>query len=257
MIDILIPEDSTQDDTTQHKNTRRLADQQIDTANDREFTQDEVRQTIESFNPRKAPGLDGITREILTLTFQSIPQTITAMYNECLKRGRFPEHWKIAKIIPITKPGKKDSYDPSKYRPISLLNIEGKVLEKLLINRTMHRLYKTEFLNPNQYGFTPQKSTTDAAITVKQFIEPELERKRVVIMTSLDVKGAFDAAWWPAILRELREAECPRNLFQLTQDYCKDRRAVMLINNRKIEKSITKGCPQGSCSGSGFLDYTI
>ena len=116
----------------------------------------------------------------------------------------------------------------------------------------MYHLYKTEFLNPNQFGFTPQKSTTDAAMIVKQFIEPELERRTVVIMTSLDVKGAFDAAWWPAILRGLREAECIRNLYQLTQDYCKDRRAVMLINNRKIEKSISKRCPQVSCSGSGF-----
>ena len=67
----------------------------------------------------------------------------------------------------ITKPGKKDNYDPSKHRPISLLNIEDKVLEKLLINRIMHNLYKTEFLNPNQFGFTPQRSTTDVAMTVK------------------------------------------------------------------------------------------
>ena len=51
-------------------------------------------------------------------------------------------------------------------------------------------------------------------------------------MTSLDVKGAFDAAWWPAILRELREAKCPPNLYHLAQDYFKERRAVMLINNR-------------------------
>ena len=114
----------------------------------------------------------------------------------------------------------------------------------------MHHLYKTEFLNHNQFGFIPQKSTTGAAMTVKQFIGPELER-RVVIMTSLDVKGAFDAAWWPAILRGLREAECPRKLDELTQDYFKDRRAVMLINSRKIEKSITKGCPQESCCGPG------
>ena len=84
MMDQLLPEDSTQDDTIQHKNARRLANQPIDTANDRGFTQDEVRQTIESFNPRKATGPDGVTREILTLIFQSIPQTLTAMYNECL-----------------------------------------------------------------------------------------------------------------------------------------------------------------------------
>ena len=91
MMDLLIPEDSTQDDTIQHKNTRRPAAQLINTADDQEFTQDEVRQTIESFNSRKVPGPDRITREILTLIFQSIPQTITAMYNECLKRGGLPK----------------------------------------------------------------------------------------------------------------------------------------------------------------------
>jgi len=68
------------------------------------------------------------------------------------------------------------------------------VLEKLLINRIMYHVNKTEFLVPNQFGFIPQRSTTDAAMTVKQFIGPELERRRVVTTSSLDVRGAFDAA---------------------------------------------------------------
>jgi len=50
-------------------------------------------------------------------------------------------------------------------------------------------------------------------MAVKQFIDPELESGRVVIMASLDVKGAFDAAWWPAILKGLRDAKCPQNLY--------------------------------------------
>ena len=149
------------------------------------------------------------------LFFKTYP-TLTAMYNDFLKRGHFPAQWKIAKIIPITKPGKKDSYDPSKYRPISLINTKGKVLEKLLINRIMHHIHKSKFLNHNQFGFLPQKSTIDAAMTVTQSIEPELERRRLVIMTWLEVKGAFYAAWWPAILRGLRDADCSRNLYQLT-----------------------------------------
>ena len=89
-------------------------------------------------------------------------------------------------------------------------------------------------------------------MTVKQFIGPELERRMVVIMTSLDVKGAFNAAWWSAILSGLKKAECPRNLDQLIQDYFKDRTAVMLINNRKIEKIITKLCPRGHVVGQDF-----
>jgi hypothetical protein len=94
-----------------------------------------------------------------------------------------------------------------------LLNIGGKVLEKLLINRIMHHVYKIDYLNDNQFGFTLQKSMTLAAMAVKQFIEPALERGRVVIMASLDVKGAFEAAWWLAILKGLRDAKCPQNLY--------------------------------------------
>jgi len=105
-----------------------------------------------------------------------------------LKRGYFPKEWKIAKIIPIVKPGKENSLDPSKYHPINLLNIGGKVLEKLLINRVMHYIYKNGYINDNQYGFTPQKSTSDAAMAVKEFLEPELVKGKVAIMVSLDYK---------------------------------------------------------------------
>ena len=55
------------------------------------------------------------------------------------------------------------------YRPISLLNTEGNILEKLLIKIIMHHLYKTYSLNGSQYGFTPQKNTIDAAMEVRQF----------------------------------------------------------------------------------------
>jgi len=104
----------------------------------------------------------------------------------------------------------------------------------------MHYIYKIEYINDNQYGFPPEKSTTDAAMAVKQFIEPELEKGKVVIIASLDVKGAFDAAWWPAILKGLRDAKCPRNLYQLTQDYFREKRAVISFNSSTME-NITKG----------------
>jgi hypothetical protein len=61
--------------------------------------------------------------------------------------------------------------DPSKYRTISLINVAGKVLEKLLINRTMHHVYTNNLLNHNQFGFTPKRSTTDAAMEIKEFAE--------------------------------------------------------------------------------------
>jgi hypothetical protein len=82
---------------------------------------------------------------------------MTATYNACLRTGRFPAKWKIAKNLPIAKPDREKRADTSKYSLISLLNTEGKVLEKLLSRRKTHHLRTTKYLNDNQYGFTPQK----------------------------------------------------------------------------------------------------
>ena len=87
----LILEDNPQDDTNHDKNIRRLTEQPIETIEDRNFSQDELRQIIEIFNPRKAPGPDGVTSDILTIVFESIPKTVTSIYNECSKRGYFPK----------------------------------------------------------------------------------------------------------------------------------------------------------------------
>ena len=71
-------------------------------------------------------------------------------------------------------------------------------------------------------------------------------------MTSLDVTGAFDAAWWPSIIKGLKDSGCPRNLYYLSQGYFSQRTAVMSTNTVSIEKTVTKGCPQGSCCGPGY-----
>ena len=84
-----------------------------------EYSREEIKQVIESFNDKKAPGIDGITAGIYLRIFKIFPNLITIIYNQCLKRSCFPQRWKVAKIIPIIKPGKENSTDPSKYRPIS------------------------------------------------------------------------------------------------------------------------------------------
>jgi hypothetical protein len=180
------------------------------------------------------------------------PIIITTIYNQCLKWGCFPKKWKIAKVIPVTKPVKENSLDPSKYHPISLLNMGGKILEKLLVNRISHHLYKHELLTDGQFGFTPQRNTIDATMEAKSFIEPTLENRGLVIMTSLYIQGAFDSAWWPGILQGLRDFNCPGNLYKLSKEYFSNKTAVMTTNNTTIERRITKGCPQGSCCVPGF-----
>ena len=85
------------------------------------------------------------------------------------------------------------------------------MLEKILINRINDHVFAHYIMNKNQYGFTPQRSTTDAAMAVKGVVEEGLAAGEIIVLISLDIKGAFDAAWWPSILNGLKAYNCPKN----------------------------------------------
>ena len=113
LLDHIFEEDNTEGNTHQ-KVIRKAVEEPIRTSDDKKFSKEEIKQLIETFNNKKAPGIDGITAGIYLRTFKIFPRLVTAIYNQCLKRGCFPQRWKIAKIIPITKPGKENSTDLTK-----------------------------------------------------------------------------------------------------------------------------------------------
>jgi hypothetical protein len=166
-MDHFILEDNESNDSAHHKLIRQLAAESLDTLDDEEFTKEEIQAVLERFDPGKAPGEDRLNRDILLKIFKSFPIFFTELYKECLRKGYFPKRWKHSTIIPIVKPGKEGSSEVTKYRPISLLNVGGKVLEKLLIDRINYHVFSNSLLNENQYGFLPQKSKTDVALAAK------------------------------------------------------------------------------------------
>ena len=82
--------------------------------------------------------------------------------------------------------GRENSTEVSKFRPISLLKVGAKILDKILINRIMHHVFSKDLMQSNQYRFTPQRSTVDAAMAVKEFVERCLVDRGVVVLVSLD-----------------------------------------------------------------------
>jgi hypothetical protein len=79
-----------------------------------------------------------------------------------------------------------------------------------------------------------------------------MEEGQYVALISLDVKGAFDAAWWPGILFSLRTLKCPKNLYNLCGSYFNGRPAALILNSGKEQRMISMGCLQGSARGPGF-----
>ena len=154
----------------------------------------------------------------------------------------------ITKLILIIKPGKESSCEVSKYRPISLLHLGATYWRKSWLTEsvTIHG-----YMNNNQNGFIPQASTIDAAKAVKDVIEEGLNVE-IIVIVSVDVEGALNAAWWPSILKSHKICGCPQNLYNLKKSYFNQRAAILQTTNIKLEEVITKVCPQGSCSGPGY-----
>jgi len=88
-------------------------------------------------------------------------------------------------------------------------------------------------------------------MAVKGFAEEGLTGGEIIVLISLDVKGAFDAAWWASILNGLKVYNCPKNLYNLSRSYFSQRSAVISSNNVSIQRIVTKGSPQESCCGPG------
>ena len=193
--------------------------------------------------PKKAPGLDGFTAEILKRALLSIRNYLLRLYNGMLSSGRFPTGWKEAQVVLIPK--KNASNDEFKsIRPISLISVIAKLGEKLINRRLQWFFLETEFLSNAQYGIVRGRGTADLLLQISADVRNSDDKYVIGIL--LDISGAFDNAWWLLILDSLRRRECPRNIHAVLCDYLKDRKVSLVYRGLRVSKSLSRGCQQGS-----------
>lgn len=249
------PEDDPQQDTRLQGIVRRGANEAPSyeaMENDRPITKGEVSRVLNRMHPKKAPGYDGITADIAKRAFELTPDLFVFLFNECLRHGTFPKCWKLQTVRFIPKPRRMDPSDPKSVRPISLLPVIGKVLDKIITTRVEHRVGQGGGFSECQFGFASGRSTIDAINCVLTEIQRAREVNEYCAMIALDVDGAFDNAWWPAIINELERREVQANLIRLIKSYFKDRTAQVQLPDVAIKRKVERGCPQGSCSGPVF-----
>ena len=83
-------------------------------------------------DPKKASGPDNISIRLLKECATSITTSLTCLFNKSLQRGTLPSEWKLSNVIPIHKKG--DNSFVENYRPISLLCVIAKVMERCIYN---------------------------------------------------------------------------------------------------------------------------
>ena len=226
-------------------------------ADEPSFVAGELCESVRRFNPARAPGGDGFDARVLARVFGASPGLFLEACNACLRLGCFPRPWKKSVVIVINKPGKEDLCDIKSYRPIGLLSVFGKTLERLIVNRLSWFLHSGMLLHAGQYGFTPQRSAEDALGAVVDVIRAGRDNGRVTVLISLDIKGAFDNAEWSVVLGSLARLGIPANLFSLVSNYFKDREVSLEWGGNCCIKQVGRGCIQGSVCGPLFWNILI
>ena len=247
--------DDTDDTSAEQAMLRATLCDVPDTDDDATVTSAEVLECLAAMNPNTAPGYDHLTSDIVTAAVNVNVDFITSLSNRCLEIGHFPKPWKTAVVRILPKPGKDDYSDVSSLRPIGLIPIFGKLFEKILIRRLTFATSAN--WSQRQFGFREQTSTSDALHTMLAVITEAKAKKMQVAGISLDIKGAFDNAWWPLLMERLRQTKCPRNIFRTLLSYHQDRQVTYTVGDDTVTKSTSKGCVQGSVCGPTFWNIIV
>ena len=224
----------------------------------------EVGKFINSMHNKKSAGPDEINPKVLKLSLPHIVDSLTFIYNLCITKNTFPDELKKAKVIPIPKT--KDLDDVNNYRPISLLSVLSKPLERHVHKHALEYLEKHSLLHPLQSGFRPRHSCHTALARLTDTWLSSMNNSEVTGAVFVDLRKAFDLVDHGILLRKLQlyfsepspkyVSKSPKALpprLEATpffKSYLTDRQQKVVVNGSSSSNShVTRGVPQGSVLG--------
>ena len=150
----------------------------------------EINNIILYSKSKKSTGFDSIDTYIVKQIAPQIINQLADIFNTSFITGIVPSKLKIAKVIPLYKT--KDPVLSSNYRPISLLPVFSKILERLMYNRLYDFLTEHNLLSMNQFGFRKKYSTFLALMDLVDNISKNIDEGNFSIGIFLDLSKAFD-----------------------------------------------------------------
>ncbi len=206
----------------------------------------EVRLSLESINISKATGPDHLSGKILKECAAQLAPSLTLLFNKSLQLGIVPDLWKAANVAPIHK--KDDKSNAANYRPISLLCLPSKLLERCIFN---HIIHKTKHLITRlQHGFLKGRSTTTQLLIVLHEIITNLDKNLQTDIIYLDFSKAFDSVSHKLLIHKLRSFGFCGPLLHWFENYLTGRtQRVVLDGSCSDWLPVHSGVPQGSILG--------
>ena len=208
----------------------------------------EVFEAISSLDPTKSSGCDGVGPKLLKHCASALYVPLHHLFSVSLSKHSIPYEWKCHSITPIFKSGDKSQV--KNYRPISLLCIVSKVLERLIYRNVCKFIIDNNILYHHQFGFRQHHSTTQQLLIFLSNIHSALNNRSQCDVIYLDFKKAFDSVPHQELLLKLWEVGVVGNLWRWFREYLTNRYQRVCINNcNSSTLPVVSGVPQGSLLG--------
>ena len=196
---------------------------------------------------KKATGPDDVSIKLLkhACNAPNVIQSLTHILNLSLDQGEFLDNWKIARVQPIYKAGNKLSVE--NYRPVSLLSIPSKLLEKAVNISFQEYLIENKILSDRQFGFRANHSCETASLCMVDQWSQNVDHGYVNGVAFIDMRKAFDAVNHTILLLKLKIVGCTDRSLRWFTSYLKGRsQFVSIKGKRSSTRAIHYGVPQGS-----------
>lgn len=216
----------------------------------------EVEALLASVDIHKAMGSDELPPLILKQCATVLAPSLLKIFSSSLASGVVPKAFKLSFVSPLYKGG--DACVPSNYRPVSLLPVVSRLLERLVKERLIAFLSTNDLLPATQFAYRPKHSTEDAlTLAVNRWTQAKAAHLTTGVVL-VDMSKAFDRVQHERLLSVLFSMGIGGTVLQWFGSYLSERlQRVKVSQDLAPEVSCSRGVPQGSVLGPLlFLLYT-
>ena len=212
---------------------------------------DTIDKIIKALKNSKSAGVDFLDTAAIKLISDDIVPAITHIVNLSIMYSKFPAAWKHAKIIPLHK--KDDILNPKNYRPVAILPILSKILERVIFEQVVEYFDKNHLFHPNHHGFRKNHNTCTALLQMYDGWVEAAERGELTGVCMLDMSAAFDVVNHELLLKKLRLYGFNQTSLTWMTSYLSSRKQSVCIDGTLSSPlEISAGVPQGSILGPLF-----